>query len=123
MDKMLFILCNTKTNKKHIYIYMVDKDAIALSQGMRVIERSSHPGSAVPHLEALKEKFLEIKYPEVLIDKQFKMKKRFNIPGKKTENKVRQNKTNFYSQQWKSSITSMDRTSKTKIVNTQGQRY
>ena len=54
-------------------------------------------GSAVPHLEALKEKFLERKFPEVLLDKQFKKaiskQKRFLIfQGRKQktkDNKIR----------------------------------
>ena len=47
------------------------KDAIVYSQALRVIERCSQPGSAEPHLEKLRERFVERKYPEEIIEKQF----------------------------------------------------
>ena len=47
------------------------KDAIVYCQALRVIERCSEPGSAEPHLERLKEKFIARKYPAELVDKQF----------------------------------------------------
>jgi hypothetical protein len=58
------------------------KDAIVYSQALRVIERCSLPDSAQPHLENLKGKFLNRKYPEELIDSQCekaKLKQRKDI--------------------------------------------
>ena len=46
------------------------KDSIVYSQALRVVERCSQPDSAVPHMETLKEKFLERNYPEELVVSQ-----------------------------------------------------
>ena len=52
------------------------KDAIVYCQALRVLERCSEPGSAEPHLERLKEKFIARKYPADLVDQQFQKAKR-----------------------------------------------
>ena len=46
------------------------KDSIVYSQALRVVERCSESGSAVPHLESLKQKFIERNYPEDLVESQ-----------------------------------------------------
>jgi tripartite motif-containing protein 2/3 len=48
------------------------KDAIIYSQALRVIERCSQPGSAEPHLENLREKFLVRNYPDKVVTDQFR---------------------------------------------------
>ena len=40
------------------------------SQALRVVERCSQPDSAVPHLETLKEKFIERNYPAEIVESQ-----------------------------------------------------
>ena len=51
------------------------KNAIVYCQALRVIERCSEPGSAEPHLESLKEKFIARKYPVQLVESQFQKAK------------------------------------------------
>ena len=46
------------------------KDSIVYSQALRVVERCSQPDSAVPHLETLREKFIDRNYPSVLVESQ-----------------------------------------------------
>ena len=46
------------------------KDSIVYIQALRVVEHCSQPDSTVPHLETLKEKFLERNYPEELVESQ-----------------------------------------------------
>ena len=48
------------------------KDAIIYSQALRVIERCSKPGSAEPHLENLRDKFLTRNYPDKIVTDQFR---------------------------------------------------
>ena len=52
------------------------KNAIVYCQALRVIERCSEPGSAEPHLERLKEKFIARKYPIDLVEQQFQKARR-----------------------------------------------
>ena len=47
------------------------KNAIVYGEALRVLERCSEPGSAEPHLERLKEKFIARKYPVDLVEQQF----------------------------------------------------
>ena len=47
------------------------KNAIVYCQALRVVERCSEPGSAEPHLDRLKEKFIARKYPVDLVEHQF----------------------------------------------------
>ena len=47
------------------------KNAIVYCQALRVVERCSEPGSAEPHLDRLREKFVARKYPVDLVEKQF----------------------------------------------------
>ena len=51
------------------------KDGIVYCQALRVVERCSELGSAKPHLENLKRKFLERNYPVELVEKQFEKAK------------------------------------------------
>ena len=51
------------------------KDSIVYSQALRVVERCSQPDSAVPHLETLKEKFIERNYPSDIVETQIKKAK------------------------------------------------
>ena len=51
------------------------KNAIVYCQALRVVERCSELGSAEPHLERLKEKFIARKYPVELVDSQFQKAK------------------------------------------------
>ena len=71
------------------------KDGIVYSQALRVIERCSLPDSAQPHLENLKGKFLNRKYPEELIDNQFekaKLKQRKDLIFQERKKKTKDNK-------------------------------
>ena len=47
------------------------KDAIVYCQALRVVERCSEPSSVQPHLENLRNKFIERKYPAELVERQF----------------------------------------------------
>ena len=51
------------------------KDAIVYCQALRVVERCSELGSAQPHLENLRSKFIDRKYPTELVEKQFEKAK------------------------------------------------
>ena len=51
------------------------KNAIVYCQALRVVERCSEPGSAEPHLDRLREKFIQRGYPPELVNSQFEKAK------------------------------------------------
>ena len=51
------------------------KNAIVYCQALRVVERCSEPGSAEPHLDRLRDKFIQRGYPPELVDTQFEKAK------------------------------------------------
>ena len=51
-------------------IRLSSAEHVSSTMALRVVERCSESGSAVPHLEYLKETFIERNYPEDLVESQ-----------------------------------------------------